>query len=80
LAKLWRSIERHPRPEQVVWMMMAICVLKLLFGHPEILIQRFNQTDLEDLPVVDSNPRFVGILDRGKLHSNLLASLFGAAS
>ena len=45
-------------------------------GHA---IERFADTDFDDLPVVDPQGRFVGVLNRGKLQSRLLASILNAA-
>ena len=42
-------------------------------------LERFSAVDADDLPVVRANGEFAGVLSRGKLHSNLLASIFRAA-
>ena len=42
-------------------------------------IERFGDVDYANLPVVDRKQRFVGVLNRDKLQSKLLASILRAA-
>jgi hypothetical protein len=42
-------------------------------------IARFGKTDLDELPVVDGNDRFVGVLNRGQLLGGVLSSILQAA-
>lgn len=42
-------------------------------------IEKFSKLEADDLPVVDADRKFAGVLNRGKLHSSLLASIFHAA-
>jgi hypothetical protein len=42
-------------------------------------IERFGKTDLDELPVVNRDGTFVGILNRGQLFSSVLSSIIDAA-
>jgi hypothetical protein len=42
-------------------------------------IERFGKTDLEELPVIDQNDKFVGVLNRGQLFGSVLSSIIKAA-
>jgi hypothetical protein len=43
------------------------------------VIEKFPTVEADDLPVVNTVREFVGVINRRKLHSNLLASIFRAA-
>jgi hypothetical protein len=43
-------------------------------------IEQFSKTDADDLPVTDNQGKFVGVLNRGKLTTNMLNSVLRAAS
>jgi hypothetical protein len=43
------------------------------------VIEKFATVETDDLPVVNAAREFVGVINRRKLHSNLLASIFRAA-
>jgi CBS domain-containing protein len=42
-------------------------------------IDRFSEADADDLPVIDGQGRFVGVVNRGRLLSNVTASILRAA-
>jgi CBS-domain-containing membrane protein len=42
-------------------------------------IDRFREADTEDLPVIDGQGRFVGVMNRGRLLINVMASILRAA-
>jgi hypothetical protein len=42
-------------------------------------IEKLSKTDLDDLPVVDGQRKFVGVLNRGQVQSSILASILRAA-